>query len=217
MLSASYDGINYFTDDSSFQWYINNGKAEPHGGGYLNYVKNYIQRNPTKNRTYIDVGACQGTTMLPYSRLFERVFGYEPNKKNYDLCLKNLKLNNSQNCVVKNNAVMDKIINGITIKHAGGNSGCYYFKEDSSSNINSIILDEEQIEDVDFIKIDTEGSELYVLRGAKNLIIKYKPLIQVELIGLSERHFGIKAEDTMNFLFDIGYKRIDNTEFFEYN
>jgi FkbM family methyltransferase len=216
MLHASYDGLDYLTDDASFKWYIDNGKAEPHGGGYLEYVKHYIQRNPAKNRTYIDVGACQGTTMLPYSRLFQKVFGYEPNKKNFELCLKNLRLNDSKNCIVKNNAVMDKKVNGLTILHSGGNSGCYYFKEDSSSDITSVILDEENIQDVDFIKVDTEGSELYVLKGAINIIKNYKPLIQIELNGLSETNFGIKSEDTINFLQQLGYKRIGNTEFFQY-
>jgi hypothetical protein len=57
---------------------------------------------------------------------------------------------------------------------------------------------------------------LYVLKGAINIIKNYKPLIQIELNGLSETNFGIKSEDTINFLQQLGYKRIGNTEFFQY-
>jgi len=216
MLTAKYDGISYYTNDPAFQWHINNGRCEPYGGGQLDFVKKYLEKFPLKNRTCIDIGAHQGTTMLPYSKLFKNVFGYEPNKTSFDICLKNLELNSSKNCSVKNNAVLDRIITGVSIMHAGGNSGCYYFKEDASSSVSSIILDKENIVDVDFMKIDTEGSELYVLKGAKELITKYKPLLQVELIGLSERHFGIKSSETIDFLDKIGYKQMDNTEFFQH-
>lgn len=64
------------------------------------------------------------------------------------------------------------------VKH-GSNSGCYYIKEIDNNNllnndeINVVKLDDEKIETkVDFIKIDTEGSELFVLKGAIELIKK---------------------------------------------
>ena len=39
---------------------------------------------------------------------------------------------------------------------------------------------------IDFIKIDTEGYELEVLKGAQNTIKKFKPnFIQLNLIGIS--------------------------------
>ena len=33
---------------------------------------------------------------------------------------------------------------------------------------------------ISYIKIDTEGYEIFVLRGAKNLIKKFRPIIQME-------------------------------------
>ena len=53
---------------------------------------------------------------------------------------------------------------------------------------------------VDLIKIDVEGAELGVLKGAKKTILKNKPIIIFEFgLGASE-FYGTKPEDIFNFL-----------------
>ncbi len=55
---------------------------------------------------------------------------------------------------------------------------------------------------VDLIKIDVEGAELGVLKGAKNTIIKNKPCIIFEFgLGASD-YYGTKPEDIYNLLVD---------------
>ena len=52
---------------------------------------------------------------------------------------------------------------------------------------------------VDFIKIDVEGAEFGVLKGAKNIILKNKPYIIFEFgLGASE-FYGTKPEDIFSF------------------
>ena len=79
--------------------------------------------------------------------------------------------------------------------------------DDNSLNKNSNILerrclaiDEFSIkEKVNFIKIDVEGKELSVLKGAKNLILRDKPTILLEL----SKHNSEK--DICDYLNNIGY------------
>lgn len=53
---------------------------------------------------------------------------------------------------------------------------------------------------IDFIKIDVEGAELGVLKGAKNIIKKDKPCIIFEFgLGASE-FYGTKPEDIYSYL-----------------
>jgi FkbM family methyltransferase len=55
----------------------------------------------------------------------------------------------------------------------------------------------------DFLKIDVEGHELEVLKGAEEILKSYKPGLLVEI---EERHIGLeKLNETINFLLSLGY------------
>ena len=126
--------------------------------------------------------------------------------------LENIKLNNSNHITVHNKGVYKKTTFCRVVPHEGGNTGCYYIKE-SSSGIPVVRLDDEEIPGkVDFIKIDTEGSELYVLESAVELIKKDKPLINIEINGLSEKHFGYSERLILDFLTYLGYEQFDDDD-----
>ena len=65
------------------------------------------------------------------------------------------------------------------------------------------ILDDYQFEKVGFIKIDVEGHELAVLRGAQELLRRDRPSL---LIESEERHKHGAIEDMRLFLTGLGYK-----------
>ena len=58
---------------------------------------------------------------------------------------------------------------------------------------------------VKLIKIDTEGSEFLVLKGAKKILTEQKPLVIVEVSNYSRR-FGLKPEDIYGFMSSFGYE-----------
>lgn len=223
-MSAEWDNLIYYTDDIRFITEISNGNSEPYEGGsynsHLNVVKRYVKKYPSRTRVMLDVGAHIGTTMLPYSRIFSKVYGFEPNRESYELCLKNIKSNNVEHCYVENCAILNRKTIGITMPHSEYNSGCFYFKEDitNGDSVPTKILDEdERFVDVDFIKIDTEGAELYVIQSAINIITKYKPLIQAEMNGLCEKNFEIPTSTLLDLMTNLGYINIPGTDFFYHN
>lgn len=105
---------------------------------------------------------------------------------------------------------------GDIVQHAGGNSGCFYFVKRVNGPILCKRLDDEcerrKIENVDFIKLDTEGCELLILKNGINTILKNKPLIQVEVNTTEMDLFHIENKDTINFLLDLGYRIFDHTD-----
>ncbi len=70
-------------------------------------------------------------------------------------------------------------------------------------------LDDFDLEEVDFIKIDCEGYELWVLQGAVETLKRCKPCLIVEQkpeTGMEER-YGVTAKDAIAFLAGLGAKK----------
>jgi FkbM family methyltransferase len=64
-------------------------------------------------------------------------------------------------------------------------------------------LDDYDFDAVGFIKIDVEGHELSVLRGASNTIERHRPLM---LIEIEDRHKPNAICNAHNFLGNLGYE-----------
>src|SRR5207244_2913504 len=78
-------------------------------------------------------------------------------------------------------------------------------------------LDEAGASRVDLIKIDVEGAEMMVLRGAKQTLQRHRPAIIIELIEELLESMGTSSDEVSRFLAELGYARIrdfgDNAEF----
>lgn len=84
------------------------------------------------------------------------------------------------------------------------------------TTVRTTTLDDVRAGNIDFLKIDVEGAELLVLKGAKNLLAKRKiRFIQVETVGHSEL-YGYTFDDLKEYLEGFGYRvfrRGENTIF----
>jgi FkbM family methyltransferase len=74
-------------------------------------------------------------------------------------------------------------------------------------------LDDYNLDNVALIKIDVQGYEPYVLDGAKQTILKNKPVIFIEIEPEHLEMFGFNEYDIFNKLFDLGYQVINDHKF----
>lgn len=80
-------------------------------------------------------------------------------------------------------------------------------------------LDDYDITGCTLLKIDAEGSELEVLKGAKATILKFKPVIWIELhenSTLETAGYAYRRKDIIGQLASSGYRSffgLDNTNF----
>lgn len=161
------------------------------------------------NKVIIDVGANIGNHSLYFARIINslKVYSFDPNKKLAEIFNKNMKINNVENKVELRNI-------GISSEKGYGN--LEIIEEDNwGANKVSIsekgefeigILDElfETFEsEIGLIKIDVEGMELEVIKGAKNIIEKFKPILCIEI--LDEEHY----KQINNILAKFNYKEVN--------
>lgn len=60
---------------------------------------------------------------------------------------------------------------------------------------------------VDFMKVDVEGAELMVLRGARAVLERDHPRLLVEFQELNTRQFGYEPQEITAFLKEVGYTK----------
>ncbi len=142
----------------------------------------WIDKFGDNKKVFFDIGANVGTYSLYYCSIYNsKIYSFEPSYRNLDLLIKNINLNNlSKNISVISNPVYDKeTINSFNQKeNIAGNAGAT-FSEKNLFGLNfktlglsiDYLVTNNIIEKPNLIKIDVDGNELEVLKGAKKTIL----------------------------------------------
>lgn len=155
----------------------------------------------------LDVGANIGNHALNFALSAKHVYAFEPVPDIFSVLTKNIQQNNLSNihCV---NAALSHENGSAQIYIFHGNMGATSFDKHHdnvapvtvSKRIGDEFIAEQGITNVDFIKIDTEGHESFVLAGLQNTIKQFRPFVIVEWhdpVTISR----FKEANTLNFLF----------------
>lgn len=159
----------------------------------LKYVKN--------SRTAIDVGAHCGLWSLQLGQFFERVECFEPLPMHIECWKKNVGW--KRLCVLHEVALGAKPFS-CGIKVVDGLSGRSYVTTGNDYRVEK--LDDFKFSDVDFIKIDVEGYELFVIQGAMDTINRCRPVMVVEQKPGHAERYGLSTTAAVMFLEDEGYE-----------
>ncbi len=143
--------------------------------GYLKYYK------PKKGDIIIDGGSYPGDLSLYLSKLVGpsgKIYAFEPDKKNYDRLIENLKLNEVKNVFPVNEGLWNK---KDILKMSGDDYAPSIGKEGEKVNVISIdeFAKKKNIKSLSFIKMDIEGAEIEALEGAKKSLNKFSPQIAI--------------------------------------
>ncbi|MBI4929253.1 MAG: FkbM family methyltransferase [Bacteroidetes bacterium] len=194
--------------------------------GYLYYFafKNESSQlfNLCKEGYYvIDVGANIGWTVLNLGRLSKtgRVIGFEPDPYNFIQCKKNIELNKMTNVTllpyglgeipqqaqIEVRAASNRGGNRIAVEKKNANETVEIRRLDDIEQIN-------HFPQVNLIKIDVEGYELKVLKGAEQLLKKFKPVLFIEVDENNLNVQGDSVKALIAFLSSLQYRTITNAE-----
>lgn len=161
-----------------------------------------------RGRVALDVGANKGVWAYLLTGLSRKVHAFEPNPKVFEVLRRglgglaiteNMALSNASGCAElriprgrKGYSNQGGSLSRVTV------SGTYKGVE-----VKVGALDELGIEDVGFMKIDVEGHELAVLEGARNVLLRDRPVMVIEM---EERHVRRPLEDVISEVEHYGYR-----------
>lgn len=137
-------------------------------------------------RTAVDAGAHVGTWSMHLAKRFDRVVAFEPCVEHRSCFMQNVNGAGAKVTLVAS-ALGDR--EGLVrLEVPQGSSGGTHIAGEGDVAMNT--LDSFKIIDVDFLKIDVEGYERFVVEGGEQTIRRDKPCIVVEQKpkGLAERY-----------------------------
>ncbi len=161
----------------------------------------FMHARPRPGEIVADIGANIGAYTLRYARMVGHlgtVFAFEPEPHTFRLLTDNMRLNFAVNVVPMRFAIGD--YDGTASFHISptvtNHSLVYSHPRGQELQVPIRMLDTALLNGhVDFIKVDAEGAEMQVLRGAKNILEGLHPRLQIEV-----HHPHIPDCDVCNYL-----------------
>lgn len=181
---------------------------------------------PLRGEIVYDIGAFHGMLTLWFARQANQVVSYEPVAQNRARLLENISLNGIQNVTVRDVALgsgagaavmrVDPLMPGGSKVVVDENGAQGAGSELASGRVRVTTLDRD-IEDrglpaPTFVKIDVEGFELDVLRGAAQTLASARPSLFIEIHGETLAGKQRNAAAVVQFLHEAGYGPIQHIE-----
>jgi FkbM family methyltransferase len=169
---------------------------------------------------FLDAGANEGVyTLLASVRVGHtgRVYACEPSSREFSRLRQNLSLNSLSNVEALSIALFDAEgtheLNIAEAEHAGQNTLGGFAYEIASAGQERVttrkvdrFLRECRVGRLDLMKLDVEGAELRVLRGASRTLRKHRPVLLFEVSEPSLRNMGSSSEELLDFIRSLRYE-----------
>lgn len=170
-----------------------------------------------KNDTIIDIGAHIGLFSLYASQFCTngKIYSFEPIKSNFDLLSFNINLNKIKNIKSFQKAVSNEFgvlrlyLSSDSAAHSIFTEGETY--EDVESTTLKEIMDSNEIENCNLLKLDCEGSEYAILNSLPESYFQRIQNIVMEYHLVNEKPELIK--NLMNKLSSLNYQLIENKKY----
>ena len=192
--------------------------ARLQAGQYQKTNWQFAQSLLPQTRTAIDIGSNNAVNAVHYAELFEWVECFEPTHLAQQLWHNTIQDNSVENVTLHTQALGEYAGQTEILIHPlnGGHNHLAHWDKNpradrtrshkQTQTVDVQRLDDYEFERVDFIKIDVEGYEWFVLKGAQQTLAKERPLLQLEIVASQCRKFDYAAEEMIEWLRQQDYR-----------
>jgi FkbM family methyltransferase len=204
-LEVSRQGLKWILNpgdyvQSSFYW----------TGEFETWDEYHLFRLLPRNSIVFDVGANFGYYALTLAHAAgARVFAFEPSPRTFTRLRTHIAINGLESSITAVAAGLSDTQRSGFLDSVAGNSGAD-FLSDHGDEIELDTLDHycevHNISRMDFIKIDVEGHEAHVLRGAQRMLEACRPAVMIEFNVAALRRSNSSPEELEALLRSSGYE-----------
>jgi len=196
----------------------------PEDGGYFDYWATdagdlrFLWRILQPGMVFIDIGAYHGIYSLVAGKKLGRagtIISFEPSPREYRRLRMHLRLNRSTSARAEMLALGATTTRTAFFQVASGDTARNGLRAPAISDpINEIAVQETTLDEylarqpiarVDIIKLDVEGGEMDVLRGATRVFQKFRPILICEVLDAATQVWGYDARRIISSLQELGY------------
>lgn len=168
-----------------------------------------------QRRVAVDVGAHVGLWSWHMARDFEQLYAFEPMSQHRECWAANMSegLQGAKTGPMLYGVALGDHADVVTVRNRTPNSSGDTGVEPAGSTLGETVplrtLDSFDLPTVDFLKIDCEGFELFVLQGSMATLQRCRPTVIVEQkpeTGM-EKRYGVGTTDAVELLESLGAKR----------
>ena len=171
---------------------------------HWDYVSPYLK----KTNVMIQAGGNCGLLVRPFVDKFKQIYTFEPDPLNFYCLNNNLPYSNVckiQGCLGSVNKCVS--LDNIFLNGDNSDVGAYFVKKENGYTP-TFKIDDLNVNQCDLIMLDVEGFEYNVLQGAKNTLLKYKPVLCLEFYEPWLNRFNVNSDIIKEFLKEFGYKQV---------
>ena len=176
----------------------------------------YLEKVLSAGNTFVDVGASFGIYSVVASRMVGdtgRVLAFEPSIQSFPVLQKNIDMNNLRNVLAFRVALSERE-GEAWLYHAPCPSGNSVGRDPSFDGAGEEVMTESldyvlqraSVDRVDVIKMDVQGAEELVLRGASKVVNSMRPLIIFEVYPSGAAYLGLSPNGAREMLESLGYE-----------
>lgn len=156
--------------------------------------------------TAIDAGANYGLMSYHLNARFKNIHAFEIDSSVCECLKENVNRFSLNNVIVHNFGLGDEE-KSVSLKYSKNSFATQVDPVAEQGNFLIKTLDSLSLGSCDFIKIDCEGYEPHIIRGAANTIQRFRPVVYMEDKNLSEL-YGEHGQSSVKILENWGYKKV---------
>lgn len=191
-------------------------------GNFENAELAFVSRFLQPGMTVLDIGAHHGLYALLASKRVGpggRVFAFEPSPRERKTLLRHLMINRCKNVTVEGLAIGSEEKDTSLFVVQGSNTGCNSLRRPAPDVAGALLptpvhvvrlddwLEDCGVDRIDFIKLDVEGGEIEVFKGAERLLLRRpRPVVLLEVQDIRTQQWGYEAKEIITSLHQKEYQ-----------